>query len=183
MMPEDMAMAETSEPAAILEEVLAHLQGIFQAARKGPPRWVKYDLTFGQLRLLFVLAQGPISIGQLAHMLGVTDATASEIVDRLEKRGLSVRSRRTDDRRVVECRLSDAGVRLLAEVAGARREALRVALSVLTANELGTLDALLLIIADRMSAQTQTSAAAEGGTQLDSATPPVGPVLGSERLA
>jgi DNA-binding MarR family transcriptional regulator len=166
-------VTETSAPLVTLDETVAHVQALLQVARKEPPLWAQYDLRFGQLRLLFVLAQsGPVSIGHLAGMLGVTDATASEIVDRLERRGLAIRSHRADDRRVVECLLSDAGSRLLADVTGARREALRASLSVLNASELAQLDALLQVMADRLSAASPSSASTEGATKVNLGTPP-----------
>jgi DNA-binding MarR family transcriptional regulator len=169
-------MAEISGDDETLDEVVAHLQSLFQLSRKGPPRWVQYDLTFGQLRLLFVLAQsGPVSVGQLADMLGVSDATASEIVDRIARRGLAIRSHRSDDRRVVECRLSDAGARLLAEVAGARREGLRAALSVLTPAERKQLDGLILAMVHRRSAGPSTPTSSEGASQMVSETARVTP--------
>jgi len=154
-----------------IDDAAAHLQALFQIARKGPPPWAQRDLRFGQLRLLFVLAQsGPVSIGHLAGILGISDATASEIVDRLERRGLAIRSHRADDRRVVECRLSDTGASMLADIAGARREALRAPLSVLTASELGQLDCLLLVMAERLSALPSSSASTEGETRVNSGT-------------
>jgi DNA-binding MarR family transcriptional regulator len=169
-------MGERSGPVVTIEDALAHVQALFQAVRRGPPPWAQHDLRFGQLRLLFVLAQaGPVSIGHLAGMLGITDATASEIVDRLVRRGLVIRSHRADDRRVVECRLSDAGASMLADIAGARREALRAPLSVLTASELAQLDGLLLIIAERLSALPPTLASTEGESQVDHGTPPTSP--------
>jgi DNA-binding MarR family transcriptional regulator len=146
-------MPEASGEAATLEAVEAHAQALFRLAPKGPPSWANNDLTFGQLRLLFTLNQsGPVSIGQLGHTLGVTDATASELVDRLERRGLASRNHRLDDRRVVECRVSDEGAELLAEIAGARREALRRVLSMLTPEELAEVDRLIEAIAGRLSA-------------------------------
>lgn len=160
-------MAEISGPAVTLEEVEAHAQGLLQALGPGPPGWARHDLTFGQLRLMFVLRQsGPVSIGQLADMLGVTDATASELVDRLERRGLAIRSHRLDDRRVVESQLSEEGARLLAEIAGARREVLRRALSVLTGDELAEFDNLLRVMAERLPAPDPPSATREGGTRV-----------------
>ena len=140
---------------------------------KGPPDWANNDLTFGQLRLLFVLGQsGPVSIGQLADMLGVTDATASEFVDRVERRGLAIRSHRADDRRVVDCRLSDEGARLLAEIRGARREALRQVLALLTAAELAEFDHLFQIMAERLPAASVSTASTEGEPQVNPGTPP-----------
>jgi len=142
---------------------------------KGPPDWAHHDLTFGQLRLLFVLGQsGPVSIGQLAHMMGVTDATASEFVDRVERRGLATRSHRLDDRRVVDCRLSDEGASLLAEIAGARRKAMRQVLAVLTTEELADFDRLIRLMAERLSAASP-SAQTEGGTLVDFGTQPTSP--------
>lgn len=172
-------MGETSGPVETTDEILAHLQMLFQGARKGPPRWVQYDLTFGQLRLLFVLGGGPISIGQLADMLSVADATASEIVDRLERRGLAIRSHRSDDRRVVECRLSDTGARLLAEVTDSRREAMRAALAVLTESERAQLDGLLVIMAERLSAAVPPPDSAEGDGPVMSRTAEANAITGT----
>jgi DNA-binding MarR family transcriptional regulator len=161
-----------------LDDIEAHVQALGRLMPKGPPDWAHHDLTFGQLRLLFVLGQsGPVSIGQLADMLRVTDATASEFVDRVERRGLAIRSHRTDDRRVVDCRLSDEGVRLLAEIAGARRKAMRQVLAVLTPEELADFDRLIRVMAERLSAALP-SAQTEGGTLVDSGTQPMSPSPG-----
>lgn len=145
---------------------MAHARALGRLMPGGPPRWASHDLTFGQLRLLFVLRQsGPVSIGQLADMLGVTAATASEFVDRVERRGLAVRIHRDDDRRVVDCRLSDEGARLLAEIQGARQDAMRRVLALLTQDELAQFDHLLQIMAERLSASSPTSASTEGATR------------------
>jgi len=143
---------------------------------KGPPDWAHHDLTFGQLRLLFLLGEsGPVSIGQLANKMGVTDATASEFIDRVERRGLASRSHRADDRRVVDCKLSDDGARLLAEIAGARQAAMRQVLAILTPEELADVDRLLRIVTKRLSAAIQSSASAEGGTHVNSGKPLTSP--------
>ena len=130
-------MAETPGQGDMLRDVEAHVQALARVMPMGSPSWAHHDLTFGQLRLLFLLRESqPVSIGQLADKLGVTDATASEFVDRVERRGLAIRAHRADDRRVVECCLSEEGVRLLAEIAGARRDGMRQVLSVLSPEEL-----------------------------------------------
>ena len=165
-------MAETSGPTVTFGDIEAHVLELGRIMPKGPPDWAHHDLTFGQLRLLFVLGQsGPISIGQLADTLGVADATASEFVDRVERRGLAIRSHRADDRRVVDCRLSDEGALLLAEINGARQEAMRRVLTVLTPEELADVDRLLKVVTERLAA-IQSSASAEGGTRVNSGTPP-----------
>ena len=169
-------MAEISTHAVTFEDIEAHVLALGQIMPKGPPDWAHHDLTFGQLRLLFLLGQsGPVSIGQLADMLGVTDATASEFVDRVERRGLAIRSHRADDRRVVDCKLSDDGARLLAEIAGARQAAMREVLAILTPEELADVDRLLRIVAERLSTAIQPFVPTEGGTQVNSGTPPTSP--------
>ena len=172
-------MAGISGHALTLDDIEADVQALGRLMPKGPPDWAHHDLTFGQLRLLFVLGRsGPVSIGQLADMLGVTDATASEFVDRVERRGLATRSHRADDRRVVDCKLSDEGVRLLAEIAGGRRKAMRQVLAVLTPEELADFDRLIRLMAERLSATFPSSASTEGETQLDSGTQPMSPSRG-----
>ena len=167
-------MAEISGHAVTFDDIEARVQALVQFMRKGPPAWAHHDLTFGQLRLLFVLGQsGPVSIGRLAHKLGVTDATASEFIDRLERRGLAIRSHRVDDRRVVECRLSDDGARLLAEIQGAGRGALRQVLAVLSADELASFERLLQIMAERLPAAFPASASTEGEPQVNPGTVPM----------
>lgn len=173
-------MTEISGHAVTFEDIEAHVLALGQIMPKGPPDWAHHDLTFGQLRLLFLLGQsGPVSIGQLADMLGVTDATASEFVDRVERRGLAIRSHRAHDRRVVDCQLSDDGARLLAEIAGARQAAMREVLAILTPEELADVDRLLRIVAQRLASATPSSVSTEGGTQVNSGTPPTSPARGA----
>jgi len=70
---------------------------------------------------------------------------------------------------------------MLADIAGARREALRAPLSVLTVGELVQLDGLLLIMAERLSAVSLTSASTEGESQVDSVSARTSPAPGASR--
>lgn len=54
----------------------------------------------------------PTTLNDLARHMGVTAATMSLTVDRLERKGYVVRLRDTADRRRVHLRLSSAGVRI-----------------------------------------------------------------------
>jgi MarR family transcriptional regulator, organic hydroperoxide resistance regulator len=156
-------MAEISGPAVTMDQVEGHLQAVARFRRAGVPEWANRELNFGQLRLLFIIGDtGPVSIGQLAARIGVTAATASELVDRVERRGFVRRFHRTDDRRVVDCELTEDGSRLLAQIATARRQAVRRILSVLTERELGELDRLLLLIGQRLATATVDPLPAEG---------------------
>ena len=71
-------------------------------------------------------------------------ATASPgFVARIERHGLVARRHRSDDRRIVECELTDAGVRFLQELSGDRIDTVRIALSALDGTELTEFHRLL----------------------------------------
>jgi len=169
-------VAEISGHGITFADIEAQVLALGEIMPKGAPDWAHHDLTFGQLRLLFMLGQsGPVSIGRLADKMGVTDATASEFVDRVERRGLAIRTHRADDRRVVDCTLSDDGASLLAEIAGARQAAMHQLLTVLTPEELADVHRLLRIVTERLSSATQSSVSTEGGTYVNSGEPLTSP--------
>jgi DNA-binding MarR family transcriptional regulator len=145
-------VTEVSPPAPTIEEIAAHLE---RAIRLDPspdaPGWVTANLTFGQLRVLFLLRDdGPLSIGALADRLGVSLATASETIDRIARRQLVLRQHRENDRRVVECLLTDRGRALVEEIAGVRLAGMRRLLGVLTSEELVEFDRLICLIGARL---------------------------------
>ncbi|HEX9887112.1 MAG TPA: MarR family transcriptional regulator [Longimicrobiales bacterium] len=77
----------------------------------------EYDLTAPQFGVLEALHHlGPLSLGELAGKLLVTGGNVTYVMDRLEERGLVVRERSPEDRRVVEAKLTDAGRELITEV-------------------------------------------------------------------
>ncbi len=59
--------------------------------------------------LLWLGQDGMLTMGELARRLGVTEKTVTGVVDRLEREGHVLRERITTDRRVVRCRLTEAG--------------------------------------------------------------------------
>jgi DNA-binding MarR family transcriptional regulator len=71
------------------------------------------DLTVTQVCALLVLEQGGAScrMTEMSRRLGATPAVLTGVVDRLEKKGLVVRSKRGagSDRRVLDLRLTEAG--------------------------------------------------------------------------
>ena len=90
------------------------------------------------MRLLFLLSKhGPSPMSRIAEWLGVGLPTASGAVERVERHGLVDRQHRLDDRRVVECRLTDAGRRLIDEISGMRLEMMRQFLGVLDRRRAG----------------------------------------------
>lgn len=73
-------------------------------------------LTAPQWVLLRALAaSGSMGIGNLAREIHLSQATTTDIVDRLEKRGLVSRARSTVDRRRVQVAILPEGIRLVDE--------------------------------------------------------------------
>ena len=82
-----------------------------------PKQWLRLDLTMSQLKVVLLLfVSGPTRMGVIASELGVSLATATGVVERLVERGLLLRGSDAADRRVVLCRLSDDGERLISKL-------------------------------------------------------------------
>ncbi len=128
----------------------------FHAPGPGRPGWMAQDLTLAQVRTLFLIAhKAPLPMGRIAEILGVSVASASGIVERLERHDLVMREHRTDDRRVVECVPSDAGRSLIDEMSGHRDQMARRALAVLAPDELAEFHRLICLIADRSAGEAE----------------------------
>jgi len=86
-------------------------------------------LTSAQLWALRELFDSPgMKVSEVAAALYVHQSTASNMLDKLERKGLVERSRRGPDQRVVRLHLSEAGVARLATAPGPARGALNAAL-------------------------------------------------------
>jgi DNA-binding MarR family transcriptional regulator len=68
------------------------------------------NLSTSQLLVLELLAEGPPqTVGGIGERVGLAQATATSLIDRLEERGLVARQRSDTDRRQVHVILTDAG--------------------------------------------------------------------------
>lgn len=103
-------------------------------------------LPFTQMRALKRLANGPLTLGELASALDADAPAATVAVNGLEKRGLVERKAHADDRRVKSVSLTPEGRRVLG---GARRLVERApdALRSLSADEVEDLRRVLLRLA------------------------------------
>lgn len=73
-------------------------------------------LTGPQLWVVKILDNSaPMRVPELAQLMYLSPATVVGILDRLERKGLIIRTRSTADRRVVDLHLSDAGKLLAAK--------------------------------------------------------------------
>jgi DNA-binding MarR family transcriptional regulator len=78
-----------------------------------PDAWSDVDLTFTQLRALFVLGRQPLRVSELAKALGMSLASASALSDRLVRQSLVARHPDPTDRRSVFLHVATAGARVL----------------------------------------------------------------------
>lgn len=78
-----------------------------------PAAWSDVDLTFTQLRALFVLGRQPLRVSELAKALGMSLASASALSDRLVRLDLVGRRPDPTDRRSVFLEVAPAGKRVV----------------------------------------------------------------------
>ena len=108
-------------------------------------------LTGPQLTVLKMLeGVGDISLSELSERIRAQNSTVTGIIDRMEREGLVVRARSTEDRRVVRIKLTDKGSRIAREVSVEPMEILRAALDSLSAGEMRDLLKILTKIARRV---------------------------------
>lgn len=95
-------------------EIHALVRQLREITAASPDAWSEIDLTFTQLRALFVLAtQQPVRVSDLASALDMSLASASALSERLERLGYVTRQRGVEDQRTVLLVLSPEGMRLL----------------------------------------------------------------------
>lgn len=71
--------------------------------------WPDIELTMPQLRTLVLLYRGPQRMGDIAAALGISLPATTNMIVRLEAKGLVERVHDRDDRRVVMCSLTPEG--------------------------------------------------------------------------
>jgi DNA-binding MarR family transcriptional regulator len=71
--------------------------------------WPEHELSMPQFKLLVLLSGGRLRMGDLARMLEISLSSATNLVGRLEAKGLVQRDHDFDDRRVVTCELTGEG--------------------------------------------------------------------------
>ena len=125
----------------LLGDVLNELNQIsmrdFQGALK---RWHEGTLSLVHLNLLMLLrARGPLTMTHLAELLDVSVASATGIVDRMEKKGVIARTRSEEDRRVVEVSVTQGGEEIFSAMQAERQSRLTQLLSEIKDDDLAAL--------------------------------------------
>jgi len=111
-------MAQEPQKDKMIENILQLTDKAFQEwLPMLPKEWLHIDITTSQLKVvLLTFVSGPLRMSDIASELGVSLATATGVVDRLVERGMLIREGDAEDRRVVLCRLSDEGEKLISGV-------------------------------------------------------------------
>jgi DNA-binding MarR family transcriptional regulator len=99
----------------ISEEVLVALRQIIRATDLHSRYLAKeFGLTGPQLLILIKLSQSnPISVGEIAKIVSLSQATVTDILDRLALKGLIRRERSSEDKRRMTVRLTEQGADVL----------------------------------------------------------------------
>lgn len=110
-----MLQSNKKEHQILIKQILKIAEEIFQEVKPIiPSEWLTSDVTVAQLRVLLVLyAKGPIRMSFIASYIGIAISTATSIVDNIVKKGLVIRSDDPEDRRLVVCKLSPKGQKLI----------------------------------------------------------------------
>ena len=128
-----------------------------EASRLKDPDYEQATASTSQIRVFMHLYQyGPQTISQLAAGLGVTSATASSVVSRLERLGKVRRTRSNEDRRCVFVELDPEIRKLSSQVHAARKQFIASVLSRLSAQERRTFTKGLVLFAEAIEAADLT---------------------------
>jgi DNA-binding MarR family transcriptional regulator len=102
--------------------------------------WHHSGLSLAHLNVVTLLEMnGPMSMGRVAELLGVSLASATGIVTRMEERDLVERRGSPTDRRVVEVHLAAGGREVIDAIRGRRREHLKEVFRRMDDHQLGAL--------------------------------------------
>jgi DNA-binding MarR family transcriptional regulator len=99
----------------------------------------KFDITVEQFHVLRYVRRGTASMSELATAKNISRPAISQAVDILVNKGFLTRVQSTQDRRVVELALTEAGNELLDTVFKETRGWMKERMSALTADELETI--------------------------------------------
>jgi DNA-binding MarR family transcriptional regulator len=118
-------------PDPLVEAILGELRGVLRELRCGTTeRIVRQGVSMTQFHVLWLLEHhGELPMSRLAELLAVSLSNSTGLVDRMEERGLVVRRRVPDDRRLVVVALGPAGLRLLRELMESHHDRLQEALA------------------------------------------------------
>jgi DNA-binding MarR family transcriptional regulator len=132
-------MTTTSGQVAVHPEtraaIIAYLDALTLAEPIQTRLWQLGQITVTQVSVLRQLRDGPQTAGKLGQAVGLSPASLSHLLDRLERRNLVRRRRDSDDRRRVDVYLEPPGERLLGEAKVLRGSDIHLAIESMTSEE------------------------------------------------
>jgi DNA-binding MarR family transcriptional regulator len=139
------------------EVLLAYLDALTLAEPIQARLWHEAGLTMTQLAVLRELRSGPRTASKLGAAVGLSPASVTRLLDRLERRGLVTRRRDALDRRCIDIHLEPYGERLLGELKVVRGSHLHRAVESMSDEEREQLGRALRDLVERTRAAAATS--------------------------
>ena len=135
------SLSTTGLRQVLVDDVLGELTSIRLRDWMGALKhWQQGALSMVHLNVLMLLkSNGPLPMSRLADLLDVSVASATGIVDRMEKRGIVERRHSDTDRRIVEVHLTEAGSSIFTVMDAERRARLERLIGLMTDADLATL--------------------------------------------
>lgn len=155
-------MTQQPEKEELIENILQLTDSTFRELFPMLPKeWLHLDLTMSQLKVVLLLfISGPSRMSDIASALGVSLATATGVMDRLVERDIVLRESDPKDRRVVLCRLSNKGEKLISGLWQLSRDRAGELMRALAPSQ-------LLLITEALEALLQAGEATKESLQQD----------------
>ncbi len=118
----------------------------FAAVKSPELRGELGSVTVHQLEVLHGLAGGNVTMSQLAKRLDISESAATDLADRLVRRGLAERQSDLRDRRVVVLALSKEGRQIIGRIERQRRKMAESILGALSDDQLRELLSLIEVM-------------------------------------
>ena len=133
----------------------------------------RVQLTGPQLTVVKILEGiGDISLSELSDKIRAQNSTVTGIIDRMEREGLVLRVRSTEDRRVVHIRLTEKGEKLARDIPVEPMVIFRNALGCLSAQETRDLLKILTKLARRVKSIVRRDMGVDGTSARSGSTSP-----------
>lgn len=155
-------MTQQPQKEELIENILQLTDSTFRELFPMLPKeWLHLDLTMSQLKVVLLLfISGPSRMSDIASALGVSLATATGVMDRLVERDIVLREGDPKDRRVVLCRLSNKGEKLISGLWQLSRDRAGELMRALAPSQ-------LLLITEALEALLQAGEATKESLQQD----------------
>ena len=133
----------------LAEQLIEHIKRVQSHLRSGQPSaWSGLNVTMPQAKTLFLLADGPRRMSGIAKRLNVEMPSATTMIDRLVAKGLVERKQDPEDRRVVICSITKAGMDAVERFWSIRAARMESYVATLSDEELETVVPAMKILSD-----------------------------------